>query len=258
MLALALLGSIVAEPNQHCPFSATNSVGRDSVFREWLQANGVDLSGYKFNYEEGKGYGLVTKVARQAGEVCAQAPFKLAMSEESATRSRVGEMVAEAKQEPQFAGGRSQEDTVQLELLELHLIYELIHIDESFYGPYLAIMPSTNSSSSPLYAPWPPTHPASNTWLPDHLRKHLVGSGLSKEVAKQRGVMQMQFSRANRFFFSKYATEFEFDPQSHAHIRRLTGAVDSTDFWALFLWGTRRSVRAHNARLTLLCLLPHL
>jgi hypothetical protein len=227
-----------AVAEQTCPLSAANGAERDSVFREWLHANGVDLSGYEFNYEEGKGYGLVTKIARLEGEVCAQAPFRLAMSEQSAMSSRVGEMMAEAKQDPHFLSGRSQEDTVQVELLQLHLIFELIHINASFYGPYLGILPSINSSSSPLYSPRSVTAQATETdWVPGRLRKHLAGSSFFKEVAKQRGLMQLQFNRISHFFFEKYS-EFAFDGQNE-HMRRLTNAQGgATGFWELFMWGT--------------------
>ena len=124
-------------------------------------------------------------------------------------RSPVGSMVNDAKLDPQYTGGRSEEDAVQLELLLLHLIYELIHINQSFYAPYLRILPSMHSSSSPLYSS---VHAGSDEWVPGRLQKHVAGSVLAKEVAKQRALMVRQYDRASKFFFrGKYIDKFAHD-----------------------------------------------
>mmetsp|Transcript_12678 Transcript_12678/g.18676 ORF Transcript_12678/g.18676 Transcript_12678/m.18676 type:complete len:488 (-) Transcript_12678:167-1630(-) len=97
----------------------------------WFQENGGVLSKVEPRQFEGSGTGLITTDDVETNETIVQVPFKLCMSVESAKASDLGPVL----EENQWLLDMPDE------VLALHLMVERKKGAESFWGPYIQILP---------------------------------------------------------------------------------------------------------------------
>ena len=118
------------------------------VFNEWCLQNGVQYTKIKYpGYFEGGLVGVQATAPIEHREAFISVPYKMLMTVEAARRHPVLSPIL--RDNPQLFSEAQKGDWEQLTLV-IYLCYEFMKGEESFWKPYIDLMPDTT-----FFCEWP-------------------------------------------------------------------------------------------------------
>ncbi|KAH9112996.1 hypothetical protein AeMF1_012754 [Aphanomyces euteiches] len=156
-----------------------------SQLKAWLQGHGVCLDNFQIQYlGPDEGYGVVAARAFAQGEHTLDIPFRLTMNVHSARASDLAKVFVHEK------------NLADVEVLALHLMYEKLKGDASFWAPFIRSLPE--SFDTPIF--WPDSYFAM-----------LKGTNVSLLASMMKQQIMADYTSIHTPIFQKYPTLFPKD-----------------------------------------------